>query len=509
MKSIPHLRKDGNATKLMVNGHPLLLLAGELHNSSASSLDYALPLLDKLVALKLNTVLAPLSWELVEPAEDQYDFSLVEGLIRAARERDLHLVFLWFGTLKNAMSCYVPPWVLTDLQRFPRAATTRGQSARPISVFNPEIRRCDARAFAAVMQRIAAIDGDRHTVVMMQVENETGILGAPRDCCPAADAAFAQAVPEALLCYLDEHRYDLTPELLAPWAANGWRIAGTWTEVFGPAADEAFMAWHMARFVDEVAAAGRAQYDLPMFANAWLVQAPGERPGSYPSGGPVTGMLSIWRAASPSIDLLAPDIYLADFRGVCAAYVRLGNPLLIPETRQEKSAAATALYAFGRHDAIGFSPFGIEDIPLDHPLVETYQLLRHLLPVVAAAQGTGRMTAFLQQEDSASWEATLGAVRFRARTNKPLAQCAVPGAALLIAMESDEYVVAGRNLTFTFEPTDPKLKATDLVWLDTGRFDTGRWVALRRLNGDETAHGTGVLLGDALQACRFKLHSYA
>jgi hypothetical protein len=466
------------------------------------------PILDRLAALHLNTVLAPLYWELIEPREGQFDFALLDGLVQGARRRGLHLVLLWFGTLKNAISCYTPEWVKTDLRRFPRAESVPGRSSWTVSPFCEEAARCDARAFAAVMRRIRELDGEAHTVVMMQVENEPGILNAPRDTCPLAQAAFAAPVPAELFAYLDARRAALLPELDAIWAAGGRRASGTWAQVFGEGADEVFMAWHTGQFLERVAAAGRAEYDLPMFANAWLIQGPGYKPGQYPSGGPVSKMMDVWRAAAPHIDLLAPDIYHQDFRAMCASYTRSGNPLLIPEARHEPVAAANALYAFGRHDAVGFSPFGIDDVTPPHPLIETYRTLGGMAGLIVEAQGTGRMTAFLQQADREQWQAILDGARFRARTSRTLAECRVPGAAILLSLGSGEFVAAGRNLLLTFEPVDPVLHTAELVYLDEGVYENNQWRTGHRLNGDETAHGTGVLLGEALQTCRFRLHTY-
>lgn len=504
----PRLRRQGEAVQLVVQGKPFIMLGGELHNSSASSLDYARPLFDKLARCGLNTVLAPVCWELVEPAEGEYDFTLVDGLIGLARERGLKLVPLWFGTMKNAISCYTPSWVKTDLRRFPRAETTPGLASWTVSPFCTEAAACDARAFAAVMRRIREVDAGAQTVVMVQVENETGILNAPRDYSAAACRAFEGPAPEALLQRLAERREALRPELRQAWESCGARTEGTWQAVFGRDAEEIFMGWHIARFVDAVAEAGRRQYDLPMYANAWLVHGPGFPPGKYPSGGPVSKLLDVWQAAAPHIDLIAPDIYKPDFRDTCADYATQGNPLFIPEARRTPAAAGNVLYALGRHGALGFAPFGIEDIEETHPLVETYKALRGMLPLIADAQGQGRMTGFVQEADEESWTAELGGYRFRCRTNAKLADLPAPGAALLIESGGGEFYCIGRGLTLTFAPVNAALPTAEIVALDAGAFADGRWVNGRRLNGDETAHGTGVLLGPSLTACRFRLFAH-
>jgi hypothetical protein len=265
----------------------------------------------------------------------------------------------------------------------------------------------------------------------------------------------------------------------------------------------------MARFVEQVAAAGRAAYALPMFANAWLIAGPGYQPGQYPSGGPVSKLLDVWRAAAPSLALLAPDIYLQDFRSECASYTRGGNPLLIPEAANGPVAAANALYAVGRHHALCFSPFAIDDLATDHPLGASYRLLADLWPLLGDACGSERLTGFLQQADEESWTAELGGFRFKARTRQPLAKLPVPGAALLLQVGEAEFLAAGRNLIFTFEPLAAGMRMAELLWLDTGDVRRGVWLPTRRLNGDETFHGSGVAFGERLEAARFRLHAYA
>jgi len=496
------------ATQLVVRDQPLILLAGELRNSSAACVDDVQRHFDRLVRLNLNAVLAPVSWELIEPEEGRYDFTLFDAMVQAARERDLHLIPLWFGTLKNAISCYVPRWVKTDLTRFPRAQTTPGRSSWTVSPFCDEALRCGQRAFAAVMARLRELDADHGTAPMVQVENEPGILGGTRDRGPEAERAFAQPVPEALVQYLHERVDRLDPWLAQRWQQNGQRRAGSWSELFGRDADELFMAWHIARFVGQVAAAGRAEYDLPMFANAWLPKGPGYQPGQYPSGGPLARLIDVWRAAAPSLDVLAPDIYQDDFRGHCEAFHRREKPLLIPEARHDAAAAGRALYALGRHAAIGFAPFAIDDCPADHPIGEMYHYLRHLLPTLAEAQAAGRVTAFLQQADEERFTAELGRFRFVARSAGSLTDVQVPGAALILQLDGDVFSALGRNLIVTFEPRDPQEHTAALIWLDEGRYEHNDWQPIRRLNGDESAHGTGLLMADRWCSYQFALHSY-
>ena len=177
---IPHLAKRGTATQLIVDGKPFLILGGELHNSTSSSLDYMAPILGKFAAGHLNTALAAVCWDLTEPEEGTFDFSLVDGVIMEARQNNLHLVLLWFGSWKNGVSTYPPLWVKTDQQRFPRAQNKEGNRLDILSTLSQTNLNADARAFAALMRHVRQVDGAAHTVLMVQVENEVGVLGDSR-----------------------------------------------------------------------------------------------------------------------------------------------------------------------------------------------------------------------------------------------------------------------------------------------------------------------------------------
>ncbi len=489
-EDIPHLTRQGTATQLIVDGEPFVMLAGELHNSSASSLEYMEPMWDKLVALNLNTVLATVTWELVEPAEGQFDFSLVEGLLESAREHNLKLVLLWFGSWKNGVSSYIPAWVKKDLVRFPRAQGKDGNNKLVLSLFHPASCKADADAFAALMRYLREVDSDEHTVVMIQVENEVGLMPESRDHSAAAEAAFRSPAPRELIDYLTKHEGSLLSEVNELWASTGYKDTGTWTEVFGESAwtDEVFMAWHMARYIDKVAEAGKAEYALPMYANAWLVQNDKQKPGDYPSGGPVSRVMDIWRAAAPMIDFLAPDIYLPDFKAVCASYVRSGNPLMIPEARQGPEAARNACWAIAEHDAMCFAPFGIEDIDTDHPLVGSYDVLRQLMPLITKYQGTAKMAGILQQSvDEEGTTIDIGEYRANVRYNKQAKGQADMSYGLIVSIGPDEYLIAGNWFQVNFSLATPGPRHAGILQVWEGVYEGGEWIPGRCLNGDETA----------------------
>lgn len=497
---MPQLRAVGAGTQLVVDGKPWVMLSGELHNSSSSSLEYLHPVWPKLTALRLNTVIASLSWELVEPQEGKFDFSLADGLIDAARKHHLKLVLIWFATWKNGDGAYAPAWVKTDWHRFPRCQHRPGIDTTQLTAFSEENVKADARAFAAVMRHIREVDGKQHTVVMMQVENESGVMPTARDHCPLAEEAFAKPVPPELIEWLAAHKGTLIPDLQQVWARTDYRQSGTWSEVFGegPEADEIFQAWQIGRYIGRVAAAGKAEYPVPMYANAWLVQHKGQKPGEYPSGGPVAKMMDVWRAAAPSIDFQAPDIYLDDFKSVCAEYTQHGNPLFIPEANRDDLAGLKAIYALGHHHALGFSPFGIDSVSETNGLREVYAMLDSLLPLIARHQGRDTLQGFMRYQDEERLEFDLG--DFRAAIEYQSGGEVRPGAGLMIAVAPDTFVIAGVNYSIRFgrrrdlPGSAAWLSIDELVPPSSGNSTKMGplpglgLVAGRRLNGDEASY---------------------
>lgn len=515
----PHLRKQGTATQLIVDGKPYLALAAELHNSSASSLQYMEPLWPRLAATNINTVLATVSWELVEPEEGKFDFSLVDGLIEGTRAHDLRLVFLWFASWKNGKSNYQPLWVKTDQQRFGLIRDKDGTSLPTMTTLSAASRDADARAFAALMRHIRGVDGDTRTVLMMQIENEVGVLDASRDFSPVANKAYAGPVPSELMDYLREHEDSLIPQLRQRWEAAGFKTSGTWEEVFGVglATDEIFMAWNYARYIGHIAAAGKAEYDIPMFVNAWLGPQPRQpSPGDYPSGGPLPHVMDIWRAGAPAIDFLAPDIYLPNFTDWCRWYTQSGNPLFIPESRGNATGCAHAIWAIGQLDAIGYSPFGIDRMAgPDSDLAGTYDVLGQIAPLVLAHQGKGTMTAILLDREDPRQEFRLGDYRIEARFSSrsfgpPSAGAPVDRVAgLFISVGPDDYVILGRSMMVYFASATDESQHVGLGTVEEGVYVDGRWVSGRRLNGDETPEWKALRFrGDSYSLQRVKLYRY-
>lgn len=488
---IPHLEKHGTATELVVDSKPFLMFAAEIHNSSSSSLDYMRPIWPRLAAIPLNTVLTPLSWELVEPVEGKFDFTLVDGLIQDARRNHLHVVFLWLASWKNGMSSYAPLWVKQDTAHFPRVV---GKNGNPVEILSPlgnQTRDADARAFAAVMRHIRQADGTAHTVLMMQVENEVGVLGDSRDRSLAANQAFDGPVPQKLMSYIERNRDALIPEFRERWEAAGSHTSGTWQEVFGPGpeTDKIFMAWNYAQYINAVAAAGKAEYSIPMYVNTWLA-GPSAVPGQYPSGGPLPDVMDAWKAAGNAIDIYSPDIYAINFAEWCDRYNRGGNPMFIPETNGGPLGEAHVFYALGARNAIGFSPFGIDSWnDTDNDLGKAYAALVPLAPLILSHQGTSDIAGFLLSRDHPRSSFEMNGYELEVSLDEIFGSEARIGYGLIIATGPNEFLGVGSGFRVAFSGKGPGPAQAGIGWIEEGLFSEDAWVPGRRLNGDENDQG--------------------
>jgi beta-galactosidase GanA len=532
---IPHLEKQGTAMRLVVNGKPCLLISGELHNSTCGGFEYMRPVWKGLAAKNLNSVIATVSWELIEPKSGKFDFALVDSIIKGAREANLKLVLIWFGSWKNAGSVYIPSWVKKDYEKYARARDEYGKPLEILSTFGEAACEADAKAFATLMHHIKDVDAKQQTVVMIQVENEMGMLdnlgknpgNARRDFSNPANNAFRSSVPKELMDYLVTQKGNLFPELQKVWQSNNFKTTGNWEEVFGKSefrpgikdwqfysyyTEELFMAWNYGRYVEKVVAAGKKEYPLPMYVNAWLKQPFSYWPGRYPSGGPLPQVLDIWRAAAPSIDFIAPDIYTDEFTWICAEFTRSGNPLFIPETRGGAVGAARAFYVFGEFSAGCFAPFGIdEDLhKKNDPLNESYAVLKNLSSIILENQGKGTMKGILVDTITPDYHFELGDYNIEAKyagNERP----AIAGG-LIIQTGKEEFIVAGKSLDVFFIPKDTSMHI-GVNAADEGKFTNGKWVPERRLNGDEvhasTWDGTGVKLpGNKVSIQKISLYRY-
>lgn len=520
-EDIPVVKELNGRMTLFAAGRPFLMLAGEVHNAGSGGLSYMEEnVWPYLKSLNLNTLFVPVAWEMLEPRRQEYDFSFVKGVIEQARDNRMHLVLLWFGLWKNGASDYAPAWMKTDGAAFFRAEDERGTRLNCISPFCNAAVLADAAAFAAMMEFLREFDGKAQTVLMVQVENESGLLGAARDFCEAAEKVFNGPVPAMLEEDTDKN--------------------GTWEEVFGEDAGEAMMAWAFARAVERIARAGQAQYPLPMYTNAWIEQYPW-RPGTYPCGGPTGRMLAIWKLAAPSLMGIAPDIYLPDMKRVMEEYDREDNPLLIPEARRDVMTASYAIYSITARGAIGYAPFGIEDIGraaygggelsekssarLDKEtldalqigasaydpsgteayLAAAYGLLAQLTPPLLQFRGTGHAKCFIQDQEGEKgallkFEAYDFLVTYEDRkAGLPIACGGI------IELEEGAFLLYGCRCRFEVFPKAEERKNAGILSLEEGEWTSGGWLCKRIRNGDEKQT---CMLGDLPGALLLRGYKY-
>lgn len=468
-------------TILKVDGVPMLMVCGELHNSSASTPQYMNKVLRKLTKLNLNSVLATVAWEDIEPKEGQFDFSLVDSLMAGAYRNGLRVGILWFGSWKNGESSYAPEWVKRDTKRFQRVISPDGKPIEILSPFCEATMRADSKAFAALMAHIR--ENDIHkTVIIAQPENEVGIF-QDMDYSKMGKDALKQQVPNALTLYLKKNEKRLKLGIAKVWRENGKKNTGTWEEVFGNGYEsKAYCTvWQYASYINHVAEAGKAEYPLPMYCNCWLVQKEEDLPGVYPNGGPVDIVMDIWKAAAPAVDFLSPDIYLPNFKSLVADYYRYDNPLFIPEVRMNH---AWAMYAFGQYGAMGFSPFGIEDRVNDKVYAGTSLVVKELAPLITKYAGSSKMVGLLNDSNASGERIEMGKyVLDVAYENKNEGSCY----GIVIQTDDDEFIVAGAGLKITFNSS--KKGIGYIMRVSEGGFEQdGTFVVSRNLNGDETNH---------------------
>lgn len=520
--------------RLLVNGRPFIAIAGEVHNSDSSSPVYMEKIWDCAEQLGMNTLLLPVTWEMTEPEEGTFDFSVPDALLAQARARDKKIVFLWFGSWKNAEMMYAPEWVKTDTTRFRRAEIVKGKNKAPrknmhdlpyasLSYLCEENCRADAAAFSAFMSHLEQVDREE-TVIALQVENETGLLGAAREQSDEADRLFASPVPEDFYRYMKSNTGTMKPSVRECVERGTY---GDWETAFGAKAEELFSAYYISRYVGRVAAAGKQQHSVPLTVNCWLDKQ-GEEPGFYPSGGPVSGTQEVWRYCAPEIDLYCPDIYVPDFLEVCREYTRRGGPLFIPETATHSYAAARLAYCIGHHHALCYAPFGFDDMgkpftfvqgflygmDVTDPALKTPQnaeeygfvgkTLREMLPLLAEAYGTDRLQAVCAEEQNTENLMPFGPLTLAAVFENPFLPMQDNGVLLALKTAENEFFLLAKSCAVQLVSSDPSRPNVDILRLEEGTFRDGIWVPGRRLNGDEATF----LMFEKPTLLRLKVHLY-
>ena len=450
-----------NGRKLLhVDGRPFLVLGLQWDCDSCFSPEVMDPLFPEAAKLGCNTAVLPLYWREIEPREGRFSFTLLDRRLELARHNGLRIVLNWFGAYKNACLNYAPDFVKSDQRRFRRVHTAAGTPLR-----NSACPTCDAtlaadrKAIEAVCARLKELDSQRHTVILLQMENEAGILGADRCYCPVCTLQFE---------------------------------AGGWRELEKERAAEAFSAHRMATYLDRMTAAAKAVYPLPVCLNAWL-RGEGGAPGkNYPSGGPVDRVLDIYARTASHVDFIAPDFYgrtLDEFRAVCQAYSGKGWPLYVAEHASGKYGRAerNVFYAVAELGVLGFSPWAI-DRPFpdefSQPLVdqldgrwsdEAYDLRDSYVPIrdamvpLARAQNTPLLKFFVQEQDEKECRLAFEDVVFHAmyRHHKAISR------GIVVRPSATEFLVLGVGFEARFLTRNGE--GIPLARVDRGRFEGDVW----------------------------------
>lgn len=421
------------------------------------------------------------------------------------------------------MSSHVPSWVKTDQMTFPRAKDVNGISQEILTPFSENNLQADLKAFKSLMRHVKEIDEMEQTVIMVQPENEIGMLPSARDYNELANEKFANNVPKELMDYLVKNKHALVPEFYKVWEVNGFKTHGTWEEIFGKGlhTDEIFMAWYFAQYTDEITSAGKEIYPLPMFVNAAL-NRPGWEPGRYPSAGPLPHLMEVWKAGGKSIDFLTPDFYNPDFKHWNDLYTRQNDPLFVPEHRFDNTVAAKALFTIGHYEGLGFSPFSIEQNPeepftlKEEKLAKIYDVLLQVKPLIDANRGKNRIEGVLLDQDTKAVKFVLGDYEFTAAHTynlgwEPNARSSEwePSGAIIIQTGDSEFYFAGFGVSLTFKSLKNPDARVGILKTDRGEFKDGEWTVFRHLNGDQTHQGRHIRsFVEDVSVQRFSLYEY-
>ncbi len=492
-KNLPEIRRYKGAGTFFIHDEPFIILAGEIHNSSASSLEFMeTHVWPQLEGLNLNTVLLPIYWEQIENIEGVFDYSLLNGIIYQARKHQKRLVLLWFGLWKNAESMYVPGWMKKDTETYFRARKLNGEAMTTISPLCQAAVEKDANALAHIMAHLREMDADENTVIAIQVENEIGLLGTDRDYSTFAETDFGKQIPAEI--------------------AQAFSVQGTWKACFGDEAGEFFMAYHFAKALEFITQAAQKEYNLPCYANAWLKQYPWYL-GSYPSGGPVASMHKMWKLLAPSLFCLAPDIYVPYVPQVMEEYSQNGNPLFIPEVRKDAVTASYALYAFAEYHAIGYSPFAIEEFGMNPKdihkppmevmialnidptafdiegskeyLSSVYGIMENIKPLYFEHRCTSHLKSYLKKTET-DYGILLNFESYNFQISfAPKQPCKPLAAGMIYEVGENCFYIIGMMSTIHMLPKPGDHKKVDILKLEEGEFRDGVWKPGRTLNGDE------------------------
>jgi hypothetical protein len=498
-KPIPQLVKKGSQYSLQVDGKPFIILGGQVNNPTAfpDRMQRAWP---KFKALHANTIEFPVYWDSIEPEEGRFDFSGVDEILRGLRQQNLRAILLWFGTWKNGAMDYTPGWVKSNPARFARVIDSGGKPIRVLSPHGQATFEADKAAYTALMRHLRDFDQADRTVILMQVENESGLLGSVRDYSPAATKLYNGPVPSTLVSALKKQ-------------------PGTWKEVFGARlGEEYFTAYYLSSYIDAIAKAGKEIYPLPAYVNVWMGgdntndnfdvwDQPGE---GYPSGGPVTHMIDLWKASAPDIDVIGPDIYHQSpiiYRKILSSYHRPDNPLMVVETGGGMNFARDMFLAIAEHSAIGFTPYGVDSgaptaeiSPQFADHAANFRVIGSAVPVIAGLQAAGKLQCAVEEEAIRSSTLKFDnydiLVSFRPsmRASGLVPASTGPqqpsGRVMVGQLGPDEFLIMGFDAALDFRPAwGSSFTGAQFVQVEEGVYEDGVWKRTEIRNGDFSTRG--------------------
>lgn len=470
--TVPQVRWVDGRRRLLVDGRPFLVLGLQWDCDSCFSPAEMNPLFPHAARLGANTAALPVYWREVEPEPGHFCFSMVDERLRQARENNLRLVLLWFATWKNACGFYAPDDVRMHPETYPLAVDREGCPTVSACPASDVTWGRDRDALVALVRHLREVDED-HRVILLQIENEPGLLGTDRCYCPTCERRF---------------------------------VEGGWRETYGQRAAEAFSVAAVADYIDRLSSAVKQVYPLPTYVNAWLAPEVGGIPGQdYPSGGAVPSMLDLARAHLPHVDLVAPDVYSAgyrDFQRLCRAYAANGNPLYVAEHSSSPSGRAerNVFYAIGQHGAIGFDPWAI-DAPFPErdapPLVDpiggewgpqayalrdSYAAIGRAVEPIVEAQGTDGLFAFVQEpgESGTGWAAGGCDVLIS------YADRANAGRGMIIQRGPDEFLAIGVGFAARFRRRSPDGRPVPIRRAEWGYFEGDNWKLLHPMRRERS-----------------------
>lgn len=551
---IPYLKKENGAASLIVNGKPFIVLGAEMHNSTGTDTSAVTAVMKQAKNLNMNTVLGYAYWEMVEPVEGKFNFDLVDHLIKSAEKENLKLILVWFGSWKSTTSSYAPEWVKTNPKRFERYTLADKTTLEILSPFCEENLKADTKAYVALMKHLKGID-TKHTVIMLQPENEPGTFSSYCDFSPKAVKAWQENVPAEVIDFLSRNKGKLNNVLEKSWAANGNKTNGKWAELFGDVqgyphyAEELFMAYNYSKYINLLAAEGRKVLDLPSYCNGWLYN----KLGNYPHGTINPHVLDMYHAAGNALDFYSPNVYSLDYDQLFTDYKNNGKILFIPESIL---SPAGVLYAVGEYDAIGFAPYGIDGWnPEDKNqklLSEVNKTLQEMQGVITSRFNSNEMKGLYQAPMARNKSIEIGdyilsvssaeSHRFAIDFGKSLEEAGketisfpqlmgieVPegipqqeakqqgpppnpfaglpkdyGAAIILLNSPDEFYVIGYGLRIDFALKEG-ITFNHLGYrsIDKGYFKNNNFVATKRWNGDELKT---VLPADEITVLKVRLY---